>query len=123
MEVDSRTEAIADSDGSSGSDEASFGWEDKEAEKTKVEEFITKTYGWHFVPKSTSCSSLSSRELIRRTTRMNCREMTKSQIDLLVLANLDAHQHYHHQGSSRSHNDYHFYSHIVCKCMHFSFCI
>ena len=68
--------------------------EDVDEEKAKVDHFTAKTCNCHFGPKSTPCSTLFDREIIAKT-RMNCREMNKTQLDLVVLANLEAHQHHH----------------------------
>ena len=83
-------------------------------EKAKVDNFTAKTCNCHFGPKSTPCSTLFDREIIAKT-RMNCREMNKAQLTLVVLANLEAHQHHHDQESSRTHIDYYFHGHKVCK--------
>ena len=59
-------------------------WEDKEAEKKRINGFtLTKTCGCHFGTKLTACSTLFGRELIA-TMHMNCRETTKAQIDLAI---------------------------------------
>ena len=78
-------------------------WEDEEAEKKRIDGFtLTKTCGCHFGPKLTACSTLFGRELIA-TTCMNCREMTKAQLNMAILANLEAHRRHQDQECSRSH--------------------
>ena len=119
MEIDYSAGAVMDSAEDSDSDGVpadlpDLVYEDEEAEEKRVLEFMTKTCSCHFGPKSTACSSLFDRELIA-TTRMNCREMTKAQLDLVILANLEAHQHYQSQELSRKSIDYYFHGHKVCK--------
>ena len=85
---------VMDSEGSDS--EGGEVWEDEEAEKKRIDGYtLTKTCECHFEPtcKSTACSTLFGRELIA-TTRMNCREVIKAQLDLVILANLETHQHH-----------------------------
>ena len=98
----------------SDSDGPALVQEDEDDEKARVDNFMTKTCNCRFGPKGTPCSTLFDCELIA-TTRMNCREMTKAQLDLVVLANLEAHQHGHEQEAYRTHIDYFFHGHKVCK--------
>ena len=55
-----------------------------EAEDQHIEEFFHKTCNCHFGPRSGRDDIVS--------TCMNCREMTKADLDLVILANLDAHR-------------------------------
>ena len=109
MEINSSAGSVVDREDSDGADLVR---EDEEAEKKRVNKF---TCDCHFGPKSTACSTLFSRELLA-TTCMNCRELNRVQLDLVVLANLEAHQHCKDQESHRSHVDYYFCGHKVCKC-------
>lgn len=107
METDSDAEVGTDRD----SDARDVVEADEAMEEEQLDEFVAKTCDCKFGPKSTACSTLFDREVIA-TTRMNCREMRKSQLDLVVLANLEAHQHPH---ATRSHIDYYFGGHKVCR--------
>ena len=134
MEVDSKACASkvigTDNDDSADSDDSDIdsdvvyflvGDEDK-AEDGRIDEFIAKTCGCHFGSRGTACSLLFSRELIA-STRMNCREMTKQELDLVVLASLDANRRCDdNQGVPRSHINYWFRGHKVCKSSYLSVC-
>ena len=90
MEADS--DAEAETDGENSDNDARDVVEADGEEK--LDEFLEKTCECKFGPKSTACSTLFDREAIA-VTGMNCREMRKSHLDLVVLANLEAHQHAH----------------------------
>ena len=111
MEVDAAAGG-GSSDSGSDDDEAELVRHEDEAEELRINTFTAETCCCHFGPKSTACSTRFDRELIP-TTRMNCREMTKAQLDVVILANLEAYQ--HDLGSSRSHIDYYFHGRKVCK--------
>ena len=110
MEADSDAESETDGE-NSDNDARDVVEADEAVEEDKLDEFLEKTCECKFGPKSTACSTLFDREAIA-VTRMNCREMRKSQLDLVVLANLEAHQHPH---APRSHIDYYFGGRKVCR--------
>lgn len=62
------------------------------AENTLIDGFMVKGCGCSLGPGKSPCSKLLSREEIS-STRMNCQEMSSTELDILVLANLDAHSH------------------------------
>ncbi len=68
-------------------------------------------------PRKTACSLQFTRELIK-SSRLNCQEMTKAELDLVVLANLDANRRYAiDQQKSRVHIQYFYRGQSVCKKM------
>ena len=91
MEVDAAAGGGSSHSGSDD-DKAELVRHEDEAEELRINTFMAETCCCHFGPKSTACSTRFDRELIA-TTRMNCREMTKAQLDVVILANLEAHQH------------------------------
>ncbi len=61
-----------------------------EAESTLVDGFMVKGCGCTLGPSKSPCSKPFSREEIS-STRINCQEMSTTELDMLVVANLDAH--------------------------------
>ena len=85
----SRSESTTDKD----KGEVHFSvWEEDEAEERQTNDFIVKGYGCSLGPQK-SASKYCTREEIS-TTQMNCREMSTTELDMLVLANLEAHYRY-----------------------------
>ena len=84
---DSETRLCSDDNGSEGA-HASVREAD-EAEDARIDDFFSKTCGCKFGLNGAACSSLFTRELVV-STRMNCLEMTKVELDLVILANLEA---------------------------------
>lgn len=60
-------------------------------EQHEIERFISKGCGCKFVPKNTQCSEFVTKEVIV-TSRQACMELTKDELDLIVLSNIRAHQ-------------------------------
>jgi hypothetical protein len=86
-------------------------------EDAAVDDFIKTTCQCNFGPRKTPCSLQFSRELIV-STRLNCIEMTKAELDLVILANLDANRRISLEQdtcSSRIHIEYSFRGIKVCK--------
>ena len=89
--------------------------EEDEVEERRIDEFISKTCECHYGPNKVGCSVLFPRELIAATC-MNCLEMTKPELDLVVIANLEANRRATDvEGVPRVHIDYRFHGHKVCK--------
>ena len=65
--------------------------EEDEAEEKLIDDFVAKGCGCSLGPGRSTCSKSFSHEDIS-TTRMNCKEMSATELDKLVLANLDAHR-------------------------------
>ena len=86
-----------------------------EVEDREIDKFITNTCGCQQGPGSTACSRLISREEIARS-RMNCKEMTKDEMDLIILANLEANRKESDgEESVRSRIAYSFHGRKICK--------
>ena len=64
--------------------------DEDEAEERRTNDFIVK--GCSLGPKKPACSKYFSCEEVS-TTQMNCREMSATELEMLMLANLEAHQH------------------------------
>ena len=80
--------------------------EEDEVEERRIDEFISKTCECHYGPNKAGCSVLFPRELIA-ATRMYCLEMTKPELDLVVIANLEANRRASDvEGVPRVHIDY-----------------
>ena len=108
---DSETRLCSDDNGIEGA-HASVREAD-EAEDARIDDFFSKTCGCKFGLNGAACSSLFTRELVV-STRMNCLEMTKAELDLVILANLEANRR-PAQESSRTHVNYWFCGYKVCK--------
>jgi len=65
--------------------------EEDEAEEKLIDDFVAKGCGCSLGPGRSTCSKSFSHEDIS-STRMNCKEMSTTELDMLVLANLDAHR-------------------------------
>lgn len=87
--------------------------EENEAEDGKINDFVGKTCRHTIGVNGTPCSCLFTRELVART-RMNCQDMTKAELDLVVLANLEANRKPGHD-ELRTHINYSLCGHRVCK--------
>ena len=66
--------------------ESSF---DDQEEKTAVERFIVETCKCQTGPGKTACSSQLSRETVE-LTKNNCRQVTREQLDLVIMAQVNA---------------------------------
>ena len=107
---------------SSGEDECSDAEEavssrgDDEREEKFIDDFLARECGCILGPKKSPCSKLFSRSELS-ATRMNCLELSNSELDMLVLANLDAHRHSGdgNTGNSRASINYYFRGTRVCK--------
>ena len=104
--------------------------EEDETEKREIDEFISKGCSCSLGSGGSSCSTSFSRDDISNT-RMSCKEMSTVELDMLVLANLDAHRSdgdvttaNNHAGRSlsgkagtkrRANIDYYFRGKRVCK--------
>ena len=85
------------------------------AEEHAINEFMTKTCQCRFGLNGAPCSTRFSRKLIT-STRMTCCEMTKDELDLVVLAHLESNRHSaEEQKSSRSCVTYYFHGYKVCR--------
>ena len=94
MDVDSPRVCEMDDDSSDSDDNEALyvlAPEQDDAEDPHIEEFFRKTCGCHFGPRGVACCSQFPRDDIV-STRMNCKEMTKAELDLVILANLDVHR-------------------------------
>ena len=93
--------------------------EDDEKEARLIDLFIAEGCKCSLGPKKQHCSQALNRETIM-CTRNNCLEMSTIELDMLVLANLDAHRH-KNVHTSKSDNtkrtpvDYYFGGNRVCK--------
>lgn len=86
-----------------------------EAEDLKLDNFMNKTGNCHFGSNGKACSSLFTRSEIS-SSRINCKEMSKSELDLVILASLEANRRCdNNQEGTRSHINYWFHGHKVCK--------
>ena len=61
--------------------------EEDEAEENFIDLFMRQTCRCHFGLSGRACSCQFSREVIA-TSRMNCREMSKEELDLVILSHL-----------------------------------
>ena len=102
---------------SSDEEEAVSAHDDKE--EKSVDDFLAGGCGSLLGPKKSPCSKLFSRSEIS-ATRMNCLELSNTELDMMVLANLDAHRHSGdgNTGNSRASIDYYFHGRRVCKVMY-----
>ena len=75
--------------------------EEDETEDSKINDFVGKMCGCTFGLNEAPCSCLFPHELIART-HMNCQDMTKAELDLVLLANLEAN---HKPGHDTSRTD------------------
>lgn len=95
MDVDSPSAVCEMDEDNSDSDDSeaiyAFAPEQDDAEDQRIEEFFRKTCGCHFGPRGVACCGQFPRDDIVSTC-INCREMTKAHLDLVILANLDAHR-------------------------------
>ena len=118
MDVDSPRVCEMDDDSSDSDDgQALYALapEQDDAEDQRIEEFFRKTCGCHFGPRGVACCGQFPRDDIV-STRMNCKEMIKAELDLVILANLDAHRRCSDtEGQPRFHIDYFFHGKKVCK--------
>lgn len=85
------------------------------AEEHAIEEFMRETCKCHYGIDGRACSCQFEYELIA-STRMNCLEMTKSELDLVILAHLEANRRcFDDQEGSRVCINYWFKGYRVCK--------
>ena len=59
-------------------------------EQHEIERFFSKGCGCKFGPKNTQCSEFVTKVIV--TSRQECMELTKDELDLIVLSNIRAHQ-------------------------------
>ena len=85
-----------------------------EAEDASIDDFFRKTCSCKLGLKGAACSGLFTRDLVT-STRMNCLEMTKAELDLVILANLEANRRQAQDMSPRTHVNYWFCGNKVCK--------
>ena len=88
-------ESLSEAESSGDEDEIGVNFsvrEEDEAEERVVDDFIAKGCGCLLGPKGSPCSKSFSRAE-HSITRMNCHEMSATELDMLVLAHLDAHRH------------------------------
>ena len=85
-----------------------------ETEERSVDDFIAKGCGCLLGPKGSPCLQFFSRAELS-TTRMNYHEMSATELDMLVLANLDAHRHNDGGEHARVSIDYYFGGKRTCK--------
>ena len=83
------------------------------AEVNMIGSFITQTCQCTLGPTHDACSKLFNYEIFS-TNRMNCAEMEKGELDLVILANLNAHR-CGESHQSRCHVNYYFHGKKVCK--------
>lgn len=91
---DHASDSESESESSSGEGEVEVNVslrEEDEIEERVVDDFMAKGCGCRLGPNKSSCSKLFSRTELS-TTRLNCLEMSTAELDMLVLANLDAHR-------------------------------
>ena len=89
--------------------------ESNNEEDKSVNDFVNTTCCCNFGPRKTACSLQLYYELIL-SSHLNCQEMTKAELDLVVLANLDGNRRCTiDQQRSRVHIQYSFCGNIVCK--------
>ena len=79
--------------------ESSF--EDR-AEQAKVDEFFRVSCGCKLGPRSVACSSVVSKEAVVQT-RNNCLQMAKNELDLVVMAQINALRTHHADQASSCH--------------------
>ena len=103
-------------DGSSDEDEAVSTRGDDEREEKLIDDFLTRGCGCALGPKKSLCSNLFGHSQLS-VSRMNSLELSSSELDMLVLANLNAHRHSGdgHACNSRATIDYYFRGRHVCK--------
>lgn len=90
--ADPDTETMDSDSNSDDDDETSAQYavvQDVDEPEEHLDDSVDETYGSKL--GRTPCSHLFPCEVIA-STRMNCKEMTKSELDLMILANLDANQ-------------------------------
>lgn len=89
--------------------------EEDEAEENFIDIFMRQTCRCHFGLNGRSCSCQFTREMIA-ASRMNCREMAKDELDLVILTHLQANRRcFEDQGGSRVCINYWFLGYKVCK--------
>jgi len=120
--------SLSEGESSAGEDEMEVNdsvREEDEAEDRMVDEFITNGCGCALGAGKSPCSKSFNREELS-TTRYNCSEMSSTELDMLVLANLDAHRHSSEKRSTGTSTvsdgrrvaiDYSFRGKRVCKGM------
>ena len=87
-----------------------------ETENVLIDDFIKTTCKCHFGLNGQACSSLFSQKIIS-TSQMDCQEMSKAELDLVILSHLEAKRRTFEgsEGSSHVTITYWFHGHRVCK--------
>ncbi len=89
-----------------------------EAEEHAISEFMAKTCQCQFAMNGGPCSNRFPSKIITRT-RMSCHEMTKDELDLVILAHLESNRRsVEGHADSRFSITYYFHGYKVCKCMY-----
>ena len=89
--------------------------EEDEAEENFIDVFMRQTCRCHFGLSGRACSCQFSQEVIA-TSRMNCREMSKEELDLVILSHLEASRRcFEDEGGSHTCINYWFHGYKVCR--------